>query len=84
MINMGFVGTFCDVGATPVSPNVGPVVVDASFFVTGGAGGIFGTLNGDSGRGEGGSGTGRLTISGDADGGDALVWLAGVLEYSTP
>jgi hypothetical protein len=82
-IVLAFVGDFCDVGAAPISPNVGPITADGSFVVTGGSGGSFGLLNGNAGRGGGGSGTGRLTFSGDANG-NALLWLAGIITFSTP
>jgi len=82
-IIMGFVGTLCSVGGTPQAPNVGPVTLEGSFFVTGGqAGNPFGRLNGNSARGGGGSGTGRLTFSGDASG-NVLLWLSGLLEFSS-
>jgi len=70
------------VGATPQSPNVGPVTLQANYFVTGGSGGMLGNLNGNSGRGEGGAGTGLLIFSGDTDDGDVLVLLSGILEVS--
>lgn len=81
-IILGFVGTFCDVGATPQSPNVGPVTLQASYFVTGGSGRMLSNLNGNSGRGKGGAGTGLLIFSGDTDDGDVLVQLSGILEVS--
>ncbi len=82
-IVLAMVGDFCDVGAAPAAPNVGPITVDGSFVVTGGSGGIYALLNGNAGRGAGGSGTGRLTFSGDANG-NVLLWLAGIVTFSTP
>jgi hypothetical protein len=82
-ISMSFAGTLCDVGALPVSPNVGPLVMDAGFVIIGGTGGAFGLLNGNAGRGSGGSGTGRLTFSSDAAG-NTLLWLSGIITFSQP
>jgi hypothetical protein len=80
-ISMSFAGTLCDAGALPLSSNVGPLVMDAGFVVTGGTGGSYVFLNGNAGRGGGGSGTGRLTFSSDAAG-NALLWLSGILTFS--
>lgn len=80
-IALGFDGTQCDVGATPTAPAVGPTVLTGSFYVTGGTGAKFAELTGKSGPGEGGAGTGSLTLSGDDDG-DVLATLAGILEFS--
>jgi len=82
-IFLAFVGNFCDVGATPSGSNVGPIIAEGSFVVTGGSGGMYAQLNGNAGRGSGGSGTGRLTLSGDANG-NSLLWLAGILTFSSP
>jgi hypothetical protein len=81
-ITLGFVGLYCDVGATPTSPNVGPTVLTGSFFVKGGSGGKFGELTASDGPGEGGAGSGTMTISGDTDDGDVVFTLAGVLVFA--
>ncbi|GEM_PF-1899154 len=81
-VTLGFVGLYCDVGATPTLPNVGPTVLTGSFFVTGGSGGKFGELTGSDGPGEGGAGSGTMTISGDTDDGDVVLTLAGVLVFA--
>jgi hypothetical protein len=83
-ITLGFVGPFCDVGATPASGSFGPVTLSSSFYVTGGTGRKYSELDGNSGAGEGGAGMGTLVLSGDIDDGDVLVSLSGILDFAPP